>query len=135
MIFVAGGAGGRTSDTATRCGSAEASTPKVRRLPRVAHVLCFARSRHLLSVFVRSGEAPERNGAVWRGGQQHLPGVSAPVPSGLCQVALPGGRKEETGGATFNNLKCLNPCLFCFYLLFLNVSTCPCDTLIKASQG
>lgn len=29
-MFVAGGAEGRTSDTETRCASAEASTPKVR---------------------------------------------------------------------------------------------------------
>ena len=98
VVSVAGGAGGRTSDTETRCASAEASTPKVRRLLCVANVLCFARPHHLLSVFACSGEAPERDGAVWRGGQQHVPGVSAPVPSGLCQVALPGGRKAETGG-------------------------------------
>lgn len=98
VVFVAGGAGGRTSDTATRCGSAEALTPKVRRLPRVANALCSAQRHHLLSVFACSGETPERDDAVRRGGQQHVPGVSAPVPSGLRQVALPGGRKEETGG-------------------------------------
>lgn len=97
-MFVAGGAGGRTSDTETRCDSAEASTPKVCRLPRVAYSPRFAQPHHLLYVFVRSGETPERDGAVRRGGQQHLPGVSAPLPPGLRQVALPGGRKEETGG-------------------------------------
>lgn len=42
MISVAGGAGGRTSGTGTRCASAEASTPKVRPLPGVARLRCVA---------------------------------------------------------------------------------------------
>lgn len=52
-MFVAGGAGGRTSDTETRCGSAEASTPKVGRHHhhRRRLVLCCARPLHPLSVF------------------------------------------------------------------------------------
>jgi len=51
----------------------------------------------LLSLCPCSGETSKRNGAVWGGGQQHLLGVSASLPSGLRQVALPEGRKEESG--------------------------------------
>lgn len=78
-----------------------------------------AQPHHPLSVFVRSGETPERDGAVRRGGQQHLPGVSAPLPSGLRQVALPGGRKEEAGGTVelLMSQKCFNPKSFVFECL------------------
>lgn len=44
-----------------------------------------------------SGETSERDGAVWGGGQQYLLGVSASLPSGHSQVALPEGGKEESG--------------------------------------
>lgn len=47
--------------------------------------------------FYRSGETSQRNGPVWSGGQQHFPGVSASLASGLRQVALPEGREEESG--------------------------------------
>ena len=46
---------------------------------------------------MRSRETPERDGAVWGGGQQYLLGVSASFPSGQRKVALPEGRKEESG--------------------------------------
>lgn len=47
--------------------------------------------------YLCSGETPERDNAVRGGGQQHLPGVSASLPSSLGQVALPEGGKEESG--------------------------------------
>lgn len=49
------------------------------------------------ALYLCSGETAERNSAVWGGGQQHLLGVSASLSPGHRQVALPEGRKEETG--------------------------------------
>lgn len=56
-----------------------------------------------------SGETSEGNGAVWGGGQRHLLGMSASLPPGLRQVALPEGGKEETGEeAHSHSRKCLS---------------------------
>lgn len=53
--------------------------------------------QHFFSLHLFSGEASERNGAVWGGGQQHLLRVSASLSAGYSQVAFPEGRKAESG--------------------------------------
>lgn len=60
--------------------------------------VCFWAAVTISSLsYLCSGEASERNSAVWGGGQQHLLGVPASLSPGHRQVALPEGRKEETG--------------------------------------
>lgn len=94
--FSSGGAEDRMSNMEILWDSAEASTPKVGWSLKLS-ILVIVISLFSLFGYVYSRETSERDSAVRRGGQQHFPGVSAPLPSGHSEVALPERRKEESG--------------------------------------